>query len=147
MKLKYEIKKIHKQTLMGGMIAIVLCSHFLLFGCTGATIRENLRIPLVADQPYEGVSKTGHYILEYRFTFHPKAADGTGSNAARHIRVGLERRQRRPRGFGRRCSVRRPRLGGRVHSADPTGPAPVGPAQVVPDGRRFDRILERPFEQ
>jgi hypothetical protein len=79
MKRKYEIKKIHKQTLVGGMIAIALCSHFLLFGCTGATIREDRRIPLVANQPYEGVSKTGHYILEYSFTFHPKASDETGS--------------------------------------------------------------------
>ena len=79
MKRKYEIKKIYKQTLVGGMIAIVLCSQFLLFGCTGATIREDLRIPLVSNQPYEGVSKTGHYILEYRFTFHPKATDETGS--------------------------------------------------------------------
>jgi hypothetical protein len=79
MKRKYEIKKIHKKSLMVGMIVLLLGSHCLIFGCSGATIREDRRIPLVANQPYEGVSKTGHYILEYSFTFHPKATDETGS--------------------------------------------------------------------
>ena len=79
MKMKHVFEKIHPNALMGWMIVLLLCSQFPLFGCTGITIREDRRIPLVANQPYEGVSKTINYILEYNFTFHHKAADETGS--------------------------------------------------------------------
>jgi hypothetical protein len=78
MKMNHVFDKIHPNALMGWMIVLLLCFQFPLFGCTGITIREDLRIPLVANQPSEGVSKTAHYILEYSFTFHHKAADETG---------------------------------------------------------------------
>jgi hypothetical protein len=63
---------------MRWMLVLLLCSQFLLFGCSGVTISEDRRIPLMANRPYKGASKTAHYNLEYSFTFHHKAADETG---------------------------------------------------------------------
>ncbi len=77
--MKHVFEKIHQNALMNWMIVLLLFAQFPFFGCTGITIREDRRIPLVANQPYEGVSKTINYILEYSFTFHHKAGDETGS--------------------------------------------------------------------
>jgi len=79
MKMNHVFEKIHPNALMGWLIVLLLFSQFPFFGCTGLTIREDRRIPLVANQPSEGVFKTAYYNLEYSFTFHHKAADETGS--------------------------------------------------------------------
>ena len=79
MKMNHVFEKIHPNALMRWMIVTLLFAQFPLFGCTGLTIREDRRIPLVANQPSQGVSKTAYYNLEYSFTFHHKAADETGS--------------------------------------------------------------------
>ena len=61
------------------MLTIVFIMTAIIFlGCNSPQIRENLRIPLIADQQSEGVSKTMDYIFDYQIVYQQAKADGTG---------------------------------------------------------------------
>ena len=63
-----------------GRVTILLIAVAAIFviGCSGATIREDQRIPLPAESPYESVVKTTDYSMEYQLVYQPADASGSG---------------------------------------------------------------------
>jgi len=56
-----------------------LSGMLLVLGCGGVTIREDQRIQLQADQPYQGTQNTVDYRLEYQYVFKQASTGGSGS--------------------------------------------------------------------
>lgn len=50
-----------------------------VFACSGATIRQDQRIPLPADAPYASVVKNTDYSMQYELIYRPAESSGSGT--------------------------------------------------------------------
>ena len=60
-------------------IIFLLSGLLLVLGCGGVIIRDDQRIPLQADQPYQGTQNNVDYRLEYQYLFKQANTGAAGS--------------------------------------------------------------------
>jgi hypothetical protein len=71
---KRDIKIVFFKSKLALMLPLIF-----FFSCGGVTIREDQRIQLQADQPYQGTQNTVDYRFEYQYVFKQANAGGPGS--------------------------------------------------------------------
>ncbi len=91
MKLKTIINSGDECRQLTALIAILFVIAALLVSCSGFTIKEEQRLPLIEDQTRSGVYKTIDLELDYRYTYRP-GAPGEGGTIDLRGRVARKRR-------------------------------------------------------